>query len=752
MPLVSPQLDDLSFDTIQAMLRDRIPLVAPDWTDHNDSDPGIALIQLFAHLAEQVGYRLNRVPEKSYVEFLKLVGVRLAPAVAARTRMAVVLGKPASTEAFLVPAFQRIDAKGGLSFETDAPLDVLPAQLAALVTARTDLTDINGATDAGPTAAGQTPDAYIVERFALAWDGKTPKLKDMPTDPVPIFHDAAQASHTQLFLGLAFNRSPAAGFKGARASLHLQIEAEEEPDEDASVLVGGAPLSVVNAFPEGAVLTEYHYYRPPEDGSPAGSWRPLTILSDETEAWTRAGTIRFDVPMKIGPIPDAVWAEVEAGLPHPLVGALKTPVADTPAAVPISGWIRVSFSIPPKVRLRSLGFNTVAASHLTTVAGERLGRGDGRPGQTLALGNGNVAAGTLELISRDETRAQPVVLWQEVTDFDAAGPTAPVYVLDAEAGVVLFGDGRRGLVPQATERMIARVYRHGGGTKGEAVTGQVNKPAGFPAAVSAAVNIVPARGGRDAETLDEAKARAPRAFRARGRAVTAEDFRDAACATPGGRIARAAVVALRRPYPLGHLIGGQAAPGLDVTATAAGALSVVVVPDRTGDYPMPTTTELSAVAAHLDTLRLVTTEVHVTTPQYVRLFDLEIRVRAAPGHTVTAIREAIADHLKTRFHVLTGGPDGTGTPFGGGLHHADLVAEVLALAGVTRVETLTCLFDGHTPDSAERPLAWRLERRNPMRLTNCIETATDTDRIVMLPDEVPFIDPTTLTVSVVGAP
>jgi hypothetical protein len=179
---------------------------------------------------------------------------------------------------------------------------------------------------------------------------------------------------------------------------------------------------------------------------------------------------------------------------------------------------------------------------------------------------------------------------------------------------------------------------------------------------------------------------------------------------------------------------------------------VVVVPDRAGDYPMPTTTELSAVAAHLDRLRLVTTEVHVTTPQYVRLFDLEIRVRAAPGHSVTAIREAIADHLKTRFHVLTGGPDGTGTPFGGGLHHADLVAEVLALPGVTRVETLTCFFDGRTPDSAERPLAWRLERRSPMRLTNCIETAGDTDRIVMLPDEVPFIDPTTLTLSVLGAP
>src|ERR1051325_5792949 len=113
MPVTPPRLDDLDYGAIETMLRGRIPLVAPEWTDHNDSDPGIAIIQLFAYLAEQVGYRLNRVPEKTYVEFLKLVGVRLWPAVAARTRMAFVLAKPAQTEALFIPMGARISAKGG---------------------------------------------------------------------------------------------------------------------------------------------------------------------------------------------------------------------------------------------------------------------------------------------------------------------------------------------------------------------------------------------------------------------------------------------------------------------------------------------------------------------------------------------------------------------------------------------------------------------------------------------------------------
>ena len=147
--------------------------------------------------------------------------------------------------------------------------------------------------------------------------------------------------------------------------------------------------------------------------------------------------------------------------------------------------------------------------------------------------------------------------------------------------------------------------------------------------------------GRDAETVEEAKLRAPRTFRTRGRAVTARDYHDTALETPSVRIARAEVVPLRRPYPQGHKIGGEDAPGIDVTTTAPGALSVIVVPDEPGPIPMPTTTALNAVARHLDTLRLVTTELHITTPQYVRLFDFDIIVRAEPGYTRTDLRTSI---------------------------------------------------------------------------------------------------------------
>src|SRR3954470_6174962 len=113
MPIESPQLDDLRYDRVVEDLVRRIPVYAPEWTDHNDSDPGITLIQLFAFLAEQVGYRLNQVPDKVHVELLKLLGVRLQPALAAHTTLAFLLSDPSILTGFTLPKATRANAARG---------------------------------------------------------------------------------------------------------------------------------------------------------------------------------------------------------------------------------------------------------------------------------------------------------------------------------------------------------------------------------------------------------------------------------------------------------------------------------------------------------------------------------------------------------------------------------------------------------------------------------------------------------------
>ncbi len=60
--------------------RERIPRYTPEWTNFNDSDPGMTLVQLHAWMTETILYELNRVPDLNYIKFLNLIGVSPEPA------------------------------------------------------------------------------------------------------------------------------------------------------------------------------------------------------------------------------------------------------------------------------------------------------------------------------------------------------------------------------------------------------------------------------------------------------------------------------------------------------------------------------------------------------------------------------------------------------------------------------------------------------------------------------------------------
>ncbi len=73
----SPKLDDRTYADIVAEAMRLIPRYCPEWTDHNPTDPGITIVELMAWMTELILYRLNRVPEKNYLAFLNMIGIRL---------------------------------------------------------------------------------------------------------------------------------------------------------------------------------------------------------------------------------------------------------------------------------------------------------------------------------------------------------------------------------------------------------------------------------------------------------------------------------------------------------------------------------------------------------------------------------------------------------------------------------------------------------------------------------------------------
>ncbi|MFJ2948355.1 putative baseplate assembly protein [Streptomyces sp. NPDC087226] len=139
MALPSPNLDDRRFQQLVDEAKRYVRQRAPEWTDHNVSDPGVTLIETFAYLVDQLLYRLNRVPDKNYTAFLDLLGIRLFPPTAAAADVDFWLSAPQPDTVALPPGTEVTTARGEsdepVVFTTTGELRILPSELTRLVTA-----------------------------------------------------------------------------------------------------------------------------------------------------------------------------------------------------------------------------------------------------------------------------------------------------------------------------------------------------------------------------------------------------------------------------------------------------------------------------------------------------------------------------------------------------------------------------------------------------------------------------------------
>src|SRR6476469_10159792 len=133
MALPNIKLDERTFQDLVDEAKLRIPRYTPEWTNHNVSDPGVTLIELFAYMVDHLLYQINRVPEKNYRTFLDMIGVKLSPPNAAKGAVAFRLSTylpnplliPKGSEVATVRTELYIDG----TFTTEMPLVVTPPVL-----------------------------------------------------------------------------------------------------------------------------------------------------------------------------------------------------------------------------------------------------------------------------------------------------------------------------------------------------------------------------------------------------------------------------------------------------------------------------------------------------------------------------------------------------------------------------------------------------------------------------------------------
>ena len=174
--ITPPNLDDRTWADLVAEMTGLIDRYTDGWTDRSPSDIGMTLVELFGWLGESVIYRLNRVPEKNYLAFLRLMGVTRVPARPARTHLRFTATQgPVSIRTGTQAQTPAQDGEEPVVFETDEDVLVLPIALRAALLVDGGTTDVTTAV-VGPPATRRSitvpPDGGEV-RLLLGFDAAT---------------------------------------------------------------------------------------------------------------------------------------------------------------------------------------------------------------------------------------------------------------------------------------------------------------------------------------------------------------------------------------------------------------------------------------------------------------------------------------------------------------------------------------------------------------------------------------------------
>jgi hypothetical protein len=661
MPLPEINLDDRRFEELFIEAKRRIPGYTPEWTDHSESDPGIALTQLFAAFTEMLTWRLNRVPEKNYVKFLELIGIQLNPPTPARADLSFALSAPNPPPKGFVTiakgtkvALSDAGDGGPVIFETDDNLYAVGTKLKALQTFDGGhfevVTEANRVEGKFYFPFGKIPQKNSA--LYLGFDAPFPQVDGNKTVSLTVY------AYTEGLIkegkGLSAGPAPKA------------MENEDVLARDPSSPTESLPP------PVGAV---WEFLVPGPAGA-APKWQEITDAEDTTSQFRRTGRVTFKPPVGMG---------------RARYGLLRKP------SDPELFWLRCRVKevfgsgYEAEPRIQDVALNTIGATNAETVNEELLGASKGTPNQTFRLAKSPVLPEEFEFQVNEGDGFKP---WTAVRDFAGSKRDDQHFTLDLATGVVRFGDGEQGKIPKRYvdpkdpdrefKNIKAARYRWGGGARGNAGARTITSLQSAVPFIESVTNLRPAVGGEDEEPLAEAKLRAPQIIRSRSRAVTAGDFESLAQQTPGARIRRAKALPLHHPEI--EPMRPPGTPGV-TTIPVPGVVTVLVVPEALGDTPNPIPSEetLSLVGAWLNQHRIITTELYVAAPRYRRV-KIEAAIKILPQADSGKVQKALSDMLLAYFHPLTGG-SGNGWDFGGKIYFAETFRRILDTPGVALVES-----------------------------------------------------------------
>lgn len=483
MPLPDPQLDDRRFQDIVNEAKQLIPRYCPEWTDHNVSDPGVTLIELFAYMTDLILYRMNRVPEKNYLRFMDLIGMEQKASVAARTNVTFRLSAP-QPAAITIPrgtevATVQTAASDAISFTTDSDLVVYPPTLRQCLFSSDDV-------NFADYTAKLTIDGEFFDAFQRV---------PLPGDTLHFGFAENLSSHT-LRLEVDANvegigvdpRDPPLAWEAWCGETRGWVRCHIERDETGGLNTDGEVILYLPAAMEARILSRLQLH-----------WVRLRVIQPRPRQPTYSASPRVNtiIPSCVGGTAPATHSAIAGsellgrttGMPGETFTLLHSPVLERDASEylevfePDTEWVR-----------------------WTEVADFR---NSGPEDLHYML---NSTAGTVQF-----------------------GPT-----LRQPDGL----EHAYGRTPERGSSLRFTRYRYGGGVEGNVGANSLVVLKSSIPYVAEVTNVLPGRGGLDPESIEAAKFRAPLVIKTRDRAITASDYEYLA-GEASRRVARARCIQAR---------------------------------------------------------------------------------------------------------------------------------------------------------------------------------------------------------------
>lgn len=600
MPLEPLLLDDMTWASIVARLRDRIAASSSgEWTHHAPVDAGVTLIELHAWLLEQRLFWLDQTPDSLLRGALALLGVSPKPVRSARTVLHV---RPSPDSA--PPAIEVLPEGALFRVHGSEPAIIFRLANAVAVHPILELQILSGDEDlSAELQSGRWPEIFATPgqdlllriRTSAPFTSAPPNARlsmliELETvGPIPSEWLHASVTGVPPPVSLQFARNTASGFTP------FPLPGVEDG-------TGGFRRSGILSLP---LPADWLADGPPSaDGS---RWYSLRV-SIESGAFTYPPRVRQITP-------NAVTLEHARPAAHEL----------TREWLPLPGrTISLHDLITP-----GLGFDSPALPQ-------------------------SIRLSLFELFDGWQD-------WSLAPDLSFHPPESRAFEFDRGRGEVRFGDGLTGRQPVlgAADPNVRLSFDVGGGIEGN--VGARSEWRAVDRPEISAFNPVAASGGAEAEPLSAARARAAAQMRAVERAVTVQDCEYLAVTTPGVAIERAhAAVGFHPEFPCFSYPGALTlfiVPGAPRDSQFDDRKFTWI------DAPLPDRGAIQAVRSRLENAKLIGTELFIEAPRY-RGVDLRLLVRTSLQAPANQLRQQLHEALRLFLDPLRGGADGTGWEFG----------------------------------------------------------------------------------------